>query len=563
MSKDKKEISLKNRVISYCNKICNNKINSCKKHKQACSRFLRDIREESNYYLDDKELEKINLWASYFTYSKGVLKGKNIELTDFQLFVISNILCIKDKITNYRKYKKAYIQLGRKNGKTQLISIVVSYFLFVVKEQQEIYITGWGLSQSDICFKEVSRLIKTNKHLDGYYYQTKDKLTYKKNGSIVEPLSLGAISTGDGRDVSLAIIDEYHCHKTDEILNVLEGGMVARTEPLTLIITTAGFDLYSPCHKEYEYSEMLLSGAIENEEYFALICELEKDDDIKDEKNWIKANPLLATYEEGINNIRTFLGEALDKPETMRNYLTKHMNKWVQIGSSNNTYLDIEKWSKCGEEVTLKDLEGCKVWIGIDLSSTIDLTSIGIIGVRDDRFFVFNHNFSPFEHIEEKMKKEKKPYDLWEKQGYITLTSGYTVDYRVLIRYIQQVEKEYNLEIQEICYDPWNASILARDLSDLGYNTVEIRQGIRTLGEATKIFREKIYTQEVMHDNNPILNFAVLNAITISDTNGNFKLDKRKAKERIDPLASVINAFVRAMYSQNERELIFDIWKFD
>ncbi len=169
MSKDKKEISLKNRVISYCNKICNNKINSCKKHKQACSRFLRDIREESNYYLDDKELEKINLWASYFTYSKGVLKGKNIELTDFQLFVISNILCIKDKITNYRKYKKAYIQLGRKNGKTQLISIVVSYFLFVVKEQQEIYITGWGLSQSDICFKEVSRLIKTNKHLDGYY----------------------------------------------------------------------------------------------------------------------------------------------------------------------------------------------------------------------------------------------------------------------------------------------------------------------------------------------------------------------------------------------------------
>lgn len=554
---------LKNRVVKYCNRVLNGKINACKKHKQACSRFLNDIREDSNYYLDIEELRLVNLWSSYFTYSKGVLKGKNIELTDFQLFIIVNILCIKDKVNNYRKYKKAYIQLGRKNGKTQLISIIASYFLFVVKEQQEIYITGWGLSQSEICFREVARLIKTNKYLDGSYYATRDKLTNKKIGSIVEPLSLGAINTGDGKDVSLAIIDEYHCHKTDEILNVLEGGMIARTEPLTLIITTAGFDLYSPCHKEYEYSGMLLSGSIHNDEYFSLICELEKDDDVKDEKNWIKANPLLATYEEGINNIRTFLRESLDKPENMRNYLTKHMNKWVQIGTSNNTYLDIDKWSRCAKDINLEYLRGYKVWIGIDLSSTIDLTSIGIIGVKDDKFFILNHNFSPLEYIDEKIKIEKKPYDLWEKQGYITLTSGYTVDYRVLIRYIQKIEQEYGLEIQEICYDPWNASILARDLNDLGYNTVEIRQGIRTLGEATKTFREKVYNLEIIHANNPILNFAVLNAITISDTNGNFKLDKRKAKERIDPLASVINAFVRAMYSQNEKELIFDIWKFD
>jgi len=130
------------------------------------------------------------------------------------------------------------------------------------------------------------------------------------------------------------------------------------------------------------------------------------------------------------------------------------------------------------------------------------------------------------------------------------------------MRYIQKIEQEYGLEIQEICYDPWNASILARDLNDLGYNTVEIRRGIRTLGEATKTFREKVYNQEIVHDNNPILNFAVLNAITISDTNGNFKLDKSKSRHRIDPLASVINAFVRAMYKQNDKDPIFDIWTF-
>lgn len=554
---------LKDRIFKYCNKILNGKISACKKHKQACSRFLNDIRSESNYYLDEKELRLINLWSSYFTYSKGILKGQNIELTDFQLFIVANVMCLKDKITNYRKYKKAYIQLGRKNGKTQLISIIASYFLFVAKEQQEIYITGWGLSQSEICFKEVSRLIKTNKYLDDLYYSTRDKLTYKKNGSIVEPLSLGAINTGDGKDVSLAIIDEYHCHKTDEILNVLEGGMVARSEPLTLIITTAGFDLYSPCYREYKYSEMLLAGSIHNEEYFSLICELEKGDDIKDQNIWVKANPLLATYEGGINNLKKFLDEALDKPETMRNFLTKHMNKWVQIGTSNDAYIDIEKWIKCEENVSLEDLRGCKVWFGIDLSSTIDLTSIGIVGVKDNKFYIFNHNFSPFEHIEEKIKTEKKPYDVWEKQGFITFTSGYTVDYRVLIKYIQEIERKYELEIQEICYDPWNASILARDLDELGYNTVEIRQGIRTLGEATKTFREKVYSGEIVHDNNPILNFAVLNAITISDTNGNFKLDKRKGKERIDPLASVINAFVRAMYKQNDKDLIFDIWTFN
>ena len=114
MSKNDQRKEIKNRVISYCNRVLNNKINSCKKHKQSCARFLKDIREESNYYLDVKELERINSWANYFKYSKGVLKGKNIELTDFQLFVIANLLCLKDKVTNYRKYKKAYIQNNRK-----------------------------------------------------------------------------------------------------------------------------------------------------------------------------------------------------------------------------------------------------------------------------------------------------------------------------------------------------------------------------------------------------------------------------------------------------------------
>ena len=554
---------LKDRIIKYCNKILNNKINSCKKHKQSCSRFLKDIREESFYYLDLGELENINNWARCFKYSKGILKGQEIELTDFQLFIVANLLCLKDKVTNYRKYKKAYIQVGRKNAKTQLISIIASYFLFVIKEQQEIYITGWGLNQSEVCFKEVVRLIKSCKELDNKYYSTKESITYKRNNSIVEPLSLGAINTGDGKDVSLAIIDEYHAHKTDEIINVLEGGMVARTEPLTLIITTAGFNLYSPCYKEYEYSKLLLSGNIQNDKYFCLICELEENDDIKEEKNWIKANPLLATYEEGINNLKKNLNEALDKPETMRNFLIKHMNKWVQIGSSNNSYIDMERWNECYKEVTLNELEGCSVWIGADLSSTIDLTSICIIGVKDGKFYVFNHNFTPHEHIERKIREEKKPYDLWEKQGYITFTSGYVVDYKVVIKYIQDIEKKYNLKIKEICYDSYNANIFASELSELGYVTVEIIQGIRTLWEPSKVFREKVYNKEIIHSNNPILNFAVLDAITISYTNGNFKLDKSKSRHRIDPIASVINAFVRAMYNQYEKDLIFNFWNFN
>lgn len=553
------ESDVLNKLFNYCDLIINDKIRACESHKQSIERFLQDISSEK-YFLDDKELYKIYKWATFFKYTTGVVAGENINLTGYQLFILANIFCVKTKVEQRRKYRKFYIQVGRKNAKTQLMAIISSYFLFNSNQMEEIYIAGWILKQSKLCFDEITRLLASCKYLEDKYSATKSNIIYKKTGSKIEALTRESRKRGDGLNPSMAIIDEYHCHDTNEILQVLDSGMLARQDPLLIIITTAGSDLNVPCYEEYKYSKKILNNEYEDETYFSLICEIEEKDDIKDIKNWIKANPIACTYEVGIENIKSKLIQSLDNPSQLRDFLTKNMNKWVTMKESG--YMDLNKWLNCGGDISLENLRKKDVWIGVDLSSTLDLTSISIIGIIDEKFYVLNHNFSPENRIAEKIRKERMPYNDWREKGFITFTKGDVVDYRFIVDYINDIKNKYELTIKEICFDPWNANMLGTELSSQGYICVEIRQGIRTLGEPTKVFREKVYNKEVLHDNNPILKWAVSNAIVDLDTNGNFKINKKTSTQKVDALVSVINAFVRAMHNQYVRPFKAEVWTF-
>lgn len=550
---------LKEKLINYCDEIVKGKILACEAHKQAVERFFIDL-EDDGLCVDWGELHKIYSWARFFRYTTGVVAGQEIELTPYQLFILCNIFCVKDKETGRRKYRKFYIQVGRKNAKTQLMAIIGSYYLFNSPHMEEIYIAGWILKQSKLCFDEITRLLNTCKYLEGKYAATKGSIIYKKTGSKIEALTRESRKRGDGLNPSMAIIDEYHCHDTNEILQVLDSGMLARQDPLLIIITTAGSDLNVPCYEEYKYSKRVLNGEYTDDSYFALICELEEKDDVKDIKKWIKANPIACSYQTGIENIKSKLIQSLDNPSQLRDFLTKNMNKWVSMREAG--YMDLNKWEDCSSNVTLESLRGCDVWLGVDLSSTLDLTSIGIIAIKDEKFHVISHSFSPTERIVEKVRKERVPYYEWEKAGYITFTPGEVVNYIYIIDYINNIKKEYNFNIKEICFDPWNANMLGAELLSQGYICVEIRQGIRTLGEPTKVFREKVYNKEVVHDSNPILKWAVSNAIIDMDTNGNFKISKKASTQKVDPLAAVINAFTRAVHFQYTRPFIAEVWSF-
>ncbi|GEO27035.1 terminase [Alicyclobacillus acidoterrestris] len=544
-------MNLLERVVVYAESVVDGEIIACKKHRAACRRFLKDVEQLADpscpYVFDDEELYRFYKWSAMFKHTKGVVAGQRIELTDFQLFIIANIFCWKHKDTGARRFHKVYIQLARKNAKSQLLAVISSYVVFLSEEQEECYIAGWGREQSSIVYKEIVAQIRGCDLLKGKYTDSYGQITHIKSGSVIQPLSKESRKTGDGKNPSIAIIDEYHVHETSEIYDVLVSGMVARKNHLMVIITTAGFDLSRPCFTEYQYVSRIIdeNSPIENDEYFVMICELDPEDDINDESVWIKANPIVATYDEGMKFLRGELKAAKDVPEKMRSFLTKNMNRWVDM--KENGYMPMDKWRACGVD-EMPGLEGVDCYVGVDLSKKIDLTSVSFeFPLTDGRFVVKSHSFLPEDTLAEKRQTDKVPYDLWIHQGWMTATPGAVVDYRFIRAYIEREARENGWRIKEICYDPYAATQFAQDMESDGYTIVEIRQGVRTLSEPTKNFREMVLAGRVIHDKNPILTWAMGNAVEKIDHNENIMLDKEKSTDRIDPAAALINAHARAM----------------
>jgi toxin secretion/phage lysis holin len=331
---------------------------------------------------------------------EGVLAGQDVELTDFQLFISVNIFCFKKKKNGARRFRKVYIQLARKNAKSQYLAIVGAYIAFLGDEKQRIYIAGWQKDQSDEVYTAIRDGIVSSSLLDGKWKEAYGKMEIFRNGSVIVPLSKETRKTGDDKKPSVGIVDEYHNQLTSEIYDVLQSGMVARKEPLMFVITTAGFDLSRPCFTEYEYVCRILDpdDDIENDDYFAIICELDEGDDIKDESNWIKANPLVATYEEGLESIQSDLKTALDVPEKMRAFMTKTMNIWVDMKVGG--YIPASKWKAC--KLNEFEITGRDVYIGIDLSKRIDLTSAGFDFPTENGHHVMQHSFMPEEALAER-----------------------------------------------------------------------------------------------------------------------------------------------------------------
>ncbi|MGD6897118.1 terminase large subunit [Bacillus infantis] len=561
--------SLIERVYNYAIEITEGNITACKKHIYACERFLNDLEKAQNdeaspYYFDADELYDFYDWAFMFKHKEGVVANQPIELTDFQLFIVCNIFCWKLKSNNTRRIKRVYIQVARKQAKSQLQALIASYVAFLSDEKEQVYIAGVTKEQSKIVYQQILDQINAADFLKGKYSTSYGVITHKKSGSIIQPLSKEAKKTGDGKFPSLNIIDEYHSHPTSEIFDVLLSGQIGRRNALHVVITTAGLDLSVPCYKEYEYVSKVLDpeSVVENEEYFIMICELDKDeqgkliDDIKDESVWIKANPIVATYEEGMKDLRDRLKVALEIPDKMTEFLTKHMNVWVQ--RKHGGYMDLSKWNNCGiakRGIPLPNIIGKEVYISYDLSAKHDLTSVAFLIPHDEYLIVLGHSFMPEETLKTKMKTDKFNYELYEQQGWITATEGEIVDYKYLKKYIYDFVKEHKLVVKEVCVDEWNALQLATEMSEDGYKTATVSQTIKGLAPATKDFRDKVYQLKVIHDDNPVINWAMGNAVTIMDSNENFKIDKSKSTERIDPVAAIITGHARAIHHNQSGDL--------
>lgn len=560
-------MTVKNRLIRYATDCISGKIISCKKHKQACTRFLRDVkREESGeafFYWDDQEAQKIIKWFGFLRHSKGVLAGKPIKLTDWQQFHLCQLYGWRRKEDGYKRFKKSFVEVARKNAKSQEEAGVALYEISVQatknKEVYEYYTAGVKRKQSKIVFEE-AKLMLNGSPLKKKFKLTKSAVTHIKTGSFIEALSKDDGQNGDGTNPAGLIVDEYHQHKTTEFIDL---GLGSNTkESLLMIITTAGMDLTYPCYtQEYNYCSKVLDPNVDvdNDEYLIDIMEIDPGDDISNEDNWKKANPIRMTYPAGRDKIRGDYKVATEIPEKMIAFLTKMLNMWVQ--QKENGYMNMEKWKKCEVKKLPIDIKGKPVYVGFDMSSKIDLTSVAFVipyrngkldqtGREITEYIVLSHSFIPNqEKLMERVFRDKVPYDAWERQGFITITNSEIVDQNVVMDYVLNFCKENELDIQTLCFDPANASKIMIDLSNEGYIVEEVYQSHKSLNEATEGFREEVYMGTVCYLYNPVLNYSMSNAV-IKKNNGLIKIDKDATSKKIDPVDATLCGYKLARYHE-------------
>lgn len=560
-------------IKKYAKNCISGEIISCKKHKWACERFLKDAEQFENnpdypFYWSEESAQNIVDWFALLRHSKGVLAGQPIILTDWQKFRICQLYGWRRKKNGYRRFKKSFTEVARKNAKSQEEAGIALYEISVTatknNEVCEEYTAGVKRDQSKIVFNEAELMLRGSP-LRQKFDIKRDEIKHAKTGSFIKALSKEDGKSGDGTNPAGLIIDEYHQHPTTEFYDL---GLGSNTkEPLLMIITTAGVDLTYPCYvTEYTYCSKVLDPNVdvENEEYLIDICEMDEEDyrnldNLENEELWKKANPIRMTYDEGIDKIRGEYKIAKEIPEHMTAFLTKCLNVWVQ--AQENGYMDMAKWKACQVDKLPVDTKGMSVYVGFDMSAKIDLTSVAFIlpfkseekdaeGEKIIKYIIYSHSFIPNrEKLTERKRKDKADYDAWERMNLLTVTDTPIVDQNAVMKYVKDTCKEHEWNIECLCFDPANAAKLMMDLSDEGYEVEEVYQSHKSLNESTQGFREQVYSGNIIYTYNPLLNFAMSNAV-IRKNQGLIKIDKDATTQRVDPVDAILCAYKLALYHE-------------
>lgn len=545
------------RVTQYASEVVNGMVPAGLSQKQACQRHLNDLDRQGSsdfpYLWDAVKANELIDFAESLTLAEGE-EPQPLRLFPFQDFIFGSWngwLTLK----GYRRFRTSYIQVARQNSKSLGNAVPTLYYgNFDGYQYPQVYCTATKELQARIVLKECFKFINADEELSGS--KLVDGLfTIKDYASKIECNQTRGEIRALGRDTKsidgfrpyFASVDEYHLHKDNQMYKLLSDGTKKLLQCLVSVITTAGFDLNSPCYELYEYCKMILSGAHSDETQFVFICELDKDDDIWDENNWIKANPLWT--DQTLDSLRADAIKAKQmQGGELRNFLTKSLNRWVQL--SDNQFMDMEHWGKGASDTDIEDMAGRECYLGLDLSSGGDLTSGALefpIQVEDQRkYFIHSHSFIPKNRVMEHVKTDKAPYDMWIREELLTVTEtlgGVKTDYKYIISYYRDLIKKYKLKLKGIAYDPHNADAFLHDLEEFGVDCVEIVQSAKSLNDATIDFKLEVEAGNVIYNKkNRLLTWSMVNAKTVSNSFGEIKIEKDSKVKRIDPIDALIDA---------------------
>ncbi|MEC2390233.1 terminase [Bacillus thuringiensis serovar shandongiensis] len=548
-----------NRVTQYALNVLEGREIAGNLVKLACQRHINDLEkqgtEEFPFIFDEEKANLIVDYSETLTIAEGD-EAFQLELADFQAFIFGSLNGWIHKDTGYRRFRTSYTQLARQNGKSMKNGILGTYYSnFDGYNYAQVYCTATKADQAKIVLKEMIKFINADEDLADLFEIKEYKNTILALNTSSEIRALGRDTQSiDGFRPYLGVIDEYHAHKDNQMYKLLEGGTSKLKQCLISVITTAGFDLNSPCFELYEYCCNLLKGAFEDETQFVYIAQMDEEDDIWNPENWIKANPLVCKTKDGIKTLQTMAIKAKNMGGAeLRNFMTKHLNIWVQFTDSQ--YMNMEHWKKCATELDLKDFRGKQCYIGLDLSSGGDLTSLGAVfpylAEEVKKYFIHSHSFIPKKRVAEHIKTDNAPYDMWIRDGLLTVTEtlgGIKTDYKYIIAYLKRIVEEYDLIVNIIAYDPHNADAFLSDLEELGYNSIMIVQSAKNLNDATVDFRLEVEAKNIQYNRkSKLLTWSMANAKTVSNSFGEIKIDKHLEQKRIDPIDAVIDAYKMAM----------------
>lgn len=517
----------------------------------ACQRHLDDLESaaERGIWFDENDAE---VAIEFFECFLVLEDGRPFMLESWQKFIIGSLYGWKTT-NGWRRFRVAYIEVGKGNGKTPMAAGMALYAISVESIYEpgvEVYMAATTRDQAGIGHRDAKMMVENSPalrdRLDANFFTVSNPST----NSYIKPVSREHKGL-DGKRVHLGILDELHEHPNALIVQKMRAGVKGRRNALIIEITNSGFDTSSICFQHHDMGIKVLEGAVDNDSWFVYICALDKDDDWRDESVWIKANPNL-----GISIHYDYLREQVEEARAIPSStnMVKRLNFCIWTEAATR-WLSQEAWDSCVGPVPWQQMRamyaGSEADLGVDLSSTTDMTAVVLLipeeGEEDEVY-----NVIPFFWVPEATAfengKRGGPYSGWIEAGALRSTDGNVIDYDEIEREVLEIADQFSL--REIAYDPWNATQFSLKLANAGLEMIPVRQGFPSLNEATKKIEELVTSGKLRHGGHPVLRWMALNTMVVSDPAGNKKPAKDKSVGKIDGMSALVTVMSRSMLTE-------------
>ncbi|MDE1901024.1 MAG: terminase large subunit [Alphaproteobacteria bacterium] len=538
-------------VEAYARAVIDGKIVAGKLVRLACQRHLDDLihGKKRGLVWDGDAARHAIAFFSHLRHSTGEWAEQPFELQLWQAFVIGSLYGWKRK-NGLRRFRTAYVEVARKNGKSVLLAGTALYALVADGELgSHVYAAATTRDQARIIFGEAERMVSASPALRARVARTVNNLAVLPTSSWFRPLSADATKM-DGLNVHFAAVDEVHEHPNAEIIQKLNTATGARRQPLIFEITTAGHDRQSVCWQHHEFSVKALEGSISAEtadSWFAYIATIDDGDDWTNPAVWIKANPSLGVTVK-TEDLKRQVEEAREMPAQQNAIRRLRLNEWTEQATR---WIDMGVWADGSTSFNEDELVGRTCYGGLDLARVNDLSSLALVFPPErpnEKTKIIWRHWCPQEDILRRVRRDRAPYTHWRDQGYLIATEGNTTDFQFLEAEILELATRFN--ILEIAYDRTFAGELVRNLQDEGISMVEFGQGFISMGPAAAEFMRLLIGRLLQHGNNPVATWCASNVTVRRDPAGNEKPDKERSTERIDAIVAAVMAIGRLQTAQ-------------